>query len=114
MQSKLSKFALAAVAGALITTGAAGTATAAGSSWHQGSHGRVMANGGLYVRAHRNTDSRIVGRNANGTIVTIKCKANGESVGGNRRWYKLESPIRGWSSARYIETQGRSPEWCDH
>ncbi|MDI5961945.1 SH3 domain-containing protein [Streptomyces sp. SL13] len=110
MQSKLSRIALAAAAGAMVTVSVAGTATAAGSAWE--AKGRVTANGGLFVRARPDTGSRVVGWHAQGSIVSIKCKENGGNVHGNRLWYQLSDHTFGWSSARYIQNLGRSPEWC--
>ncbi len=113
MQSKLSKITLAAVAGVLVTAGVAGTATAADSAWSKDYKGRVTANGGLNVRTRPTTDSRIVGSNPTGRVVTIECKVNGDNVGGNRIWYKLTNAPRGYSSARYIDNIGQAPKWCD-
>ncbi len=110
LQSKLSKIALCVAAGAMVTAGVADTAVAAESA--SGYKGRVIANGGLFVRARPNTHSRIVGWHARGSIVTIKCKVNGENIGGNPRWYLLNDGTYGWSAARYIRNIGPAPRWC--
>ncbi|MEU1628581.1 SH3 domain-containing protein [Streptomyces sp. NPDC020096] len=84
-------------------------------NWHHGFQGRVIAHGGLNVREMPTTHSRIVGFNAEGSLVSIRCKVNGEWIKGNPRWYKLTDKTHGWSSARYIRNVGPAPDWChDH
>ncbi|MGW7003184.1 SH3 domain-containing protein [Streptomyces sp. NPDC054933] len=84
-------------------------------NWRHDFQGRVIAHGGLNVREMPTTHSRIVGLNAEGSLVSIHCKVNGEWIKGNPRWYKLTGKTHGWSSARYILNVGPAPEWChDH
>ncbi|MBY8886745.1 SH3 domain-containing protein [Streptomyces sp. PTM05] len=111
LQSKLSKVALAAAAGTMIAGTVAGTAVAADNAWGP-YKGRVIANGGLFVRERPTTNSRVVGWHAKGSVVGIKCKVNGQNVNGNPRWYKLTDGTYGWSAARYIVNIGPAPRWC--
>jgi len=111
VQSKLSKLALGAVTGAVLAGSVAGPAVAAERAMTY--RGRVIANGGLYVRTQPNTNSRVIGWHAQGSIVSIKCKVNGENINGNRLWYLLTDDSYGWSSARYIQNIGPAPRWCN-
>ncbi|GAA1913752.1 SH3 domain-containing protein [Streptantibioticus ferralitis] len=82
---------------------------------HHYFQGRIIAHGGLNVRKQPTTHSHIIGLNPEGSLVTIRCKVNGEWINGNPRWYKLADKTHGWSAARYIRNVGRAPDWClDH
>ncbi|MGP3689806.1 SH3 domain-containing protein [Streptomyces sp. IBSNAI002] len=51
--------------------------------------GKVVSKGPLKVRSKPNTRSRIVGQVYPNRTVEIECKQYGESVDGNRVWYRL-------------------------
>ncbi|MFE3558080.1 SH3 domain-containing protein [Streptomyces sp. NPDC059193] len=51
--------------------------------------GKVVSKGPLKVRSKANTRSRIVGQVYPNRTVEIECKQYGESVDGNRVWYRL-------------------------
>ncbi|MGR4878604.1 SH3 domain-containing protein [Streptomyces sp. LARHCF249] len=53
--------------------------------------GKVVSHGPLKVRSKPTTDSRIVGEVYPNRTVEIRCKKYGESVDGNRLWYRLYS-----------------------
>lgn len=73
--------------------------------------GRVIAQSGLHVRAEPSTDASSVAILANAVSVRITCKAPGETIDGNSRWYKLGSGR--WVSARYVDNIGATPGWCE-
>ncbi|MFD4046290.1 SH3 domain-containing protein [Streptomyces sp. NPDC058611] len=52
--------------------------------------GRVVSKGPLKVRSKPSTRSRIVGQVYPNRKVEIECKKYGESVDGNRLWYRLD------------------------
>ncbi|MFD3327310.1 SH3 domain-containing protein [Streptomyces sp. NPDC058701] len=52
--------------------------------------GRVVSKGPLKVRSKPSTRSRIVGQVYPNHRVEIECKKYGESVDGNRLWYRLD------------------------
>lgn len=53
--------------------------------------GRVVSRGPLKVRSQPSTRARIVGQVYPDRTVEIRCKKYGESVDGNRVWYRLYS-----------------------
>ncbi|MCK7626054.1 SH3 domain-containing protein [Streptomyces sp. RS10V-4] len=109
--------AVVASAGLLCGVLGTGPAAAAGpppsTGGHGPYHGRVIAKPGLVLRTGPGTGYRAVGSAPYGTVVTIVCKVNGQNVGGNPRWYKLDARRNTWGSARYISTLGAAPAWCD-
>jgi uncharacterized protein YraI len=112
LQSTFGKIALTAATGFLTAATAAGAASAMpsdGPYW-----GKVIAHNGLNVRSGPSTHYRVVGSLHDGQVVGIKCKVNGQNVGGNPRWYKLSDGryIGGFSAARYIKNLGPAPEFC--
>lgn len=72
--------------------------------------GRVIAQQGVNVRKTPNTKYKPIRSVPYGAIVGIKCKANGEIVDGNPRWYLLEKG--GWVAARWVENVNGIPPWC--
>jgi uncharacterized protein YraI len=72
--------------------------------------GRVVSQVPLNVRSGPGIHHWIVGSLGNGSRVRIECKADGSSVHGNYRWYKLAGRV-GWVSARYVHNHGSVP-WC--
>ncbi|MEU9304135.1 SH3 domain-containing protein [Streptomyces sp. NPDC048269] len=78
----------AAVADAAPTTDTASRRTAAAAD---GRHaiGKVVSKGSLKVRSKPTTRSQSVGQLKPNRRVEIECKKYGESVDGNRIWYRL-------------------------
>lgn len=77
---------------------------------YQATAGRVVSPVPLNVRSGPGIHHWIVGSLGNGSRVRIACKADGSSVHGNYRWYKLAGRV-GWVSARYVHRHGSVP-WC--
>ncbi|KUL38828.1 hypothetical protein ADL22_16290 [Streptomyces sp. NRRL F-4489] len=106
----------AAVASAALLCGVLGAGPAAAAAPPPGAHGtyqgRVIAKTGLVLRSGPGTGYRAVGSLPYGTVVTLVCKVNGQNVGGNPRWYKLDAGRPAWGAARYITTLGEAPAWC--
>ncbi|MFD8330448.1 SH3 domain-containing protein [Streptomyces lydicus] len=75
-------------------------------------HGRVATPSGvdLNVRSGPSTAYRVVGTLRDGSVQSLRCKANGSSVHGNERWYKLPHH-RGYVSAHYVHAF-RAVPWC--
>jgi len=72
--------------------------------------GRVVADGGLNVRAEPNANSAVVGSLANGATVNIGSRAVGSIVNGNSYWFHVGN---GYVSAYYIEiTSNNGAAWC--
>lgn len=76
--------------------------------------GRVISRGPLKVRSRPTTRSEVLGQVQPNRRVEIECKSYGESVDGNRIWYRLrneygagpEAKAYGkerWVAARYVE-----------
>ncbi|MFL4492540.1 SH3 domain-containing protein [Streptomyces sp. VTCC 41912] len=99
----------------VLGTGTAAAARPAGATAGGGlgpSKGRVIAKNGLELRDGPGTAYRAVGSLPYGTVVTLRCKVNGENVHGNPRWYEVGEGRITWLSARYVETLGTAPRWC--
>lgn len=73
--------------------------------------GRVIANGGLTIRSAPSIHTSNRGMVAKWATITIACKVDGTSVGGNRLWYRLSNG-RGWVAARYVVNIGAAPRYC--
>ncbi|MFS8197632.1 SH3 domain-containing protein [Streptomyces sp. CWNU-52B] len=73
--------------------------------------GRVIARPAVNVRQNPNTSRPPVRSIPYGTVVELKCKANGEVVDGNPRWYLLKDKS-GWVAARWIENITAAPGPC--
>ncbi|MFF5371539.1 SH3 domain-containing protein [Streptomyces sp. NPDC013187] len=88
-----------------------------GNGDHQGRHdqrlyrGVVTANT-LALRSAPNRGSRIIRFAHRGDVVSIFCKAGGETVKGNPLWYLLTDGTWAWGAARYIDNIGPAPRWC--
>lgn len=65
----------------------------------------------LTKRVAPTTAAASAGTLARGAGVDIICKLEGQSVGGNNRWYYLTDSR--WVAARYVENVGRAPGWCN-
>lgn len=126
LQSTFSKLGLAAATGALALATVAtpalaapptnpapetstNTATKARPAYYKG---RVIARSGLLIRTGPSQRHRVVGALPYGTIVNIVCKANGQNINGNPRWYLLSTGKWAWGAARYIANIGQPPHWC--
>ncbi|WP_159047838.1 SH3 domain-containing protein [Streptomyces sp. WM6378] len=73
---------------------------------------KVVANGGVWIHQEANTTSKRLGLLPMGMATAPKCKKIGQSVGGNRIWYKLGAGKEGWVSARYVQNLSRVP-YCN-
>ncbi|MGW1725446.1 SH3 domain-containing protein [Streptomyces sp. NPDC002306] len=74
--------------------------------------GVVTAHGGLLLRSRPDRGGQVIGRAAEGAIVSIFCKYGGETVDGNPLWYLLTDGTWAWGAARYIDNIGPAPRWC--
>lgn len=100
-----------AVVGAVAAAPAAQAAVPAEAGYrYQATAGHVVSQVPLNVRYGPGTRHGIVGSLDSGSRVWIACKADGASVHGNYRWYKLAGR-GGWVSARYVNNRGFVP-WC--
>lgn len=106
--------------GGVLTVAALGTtaeATPSGRSGHPASdpdrpvRGTVVARGDLNLREQPTTHARVVGSLAPGDQDRVECVVRGQKVFGDRHWYWL-ADARGWVSAVYIDTDGRSVPHC--
>ncbi|QKG27030.1 hypothetical protein [Actinomadura verrucosospora] len=64
--------------------------------------GLVTSHHRLAIRARPTTHSRVLGHLHPGQIVDIKCWARGQSVHGDRTWYRLGISTPEWVAGRYI------------
>ncbi|WP_329121959.1 hypothetical protein [Streptomyces sp. NBC_01465] len=64
--------------------------------------GRVTSRTELHVRKSATTASASVKELRPGSVISLYCKKNGQSVGGNPIWYMLGDGS-GWVSARYVD-----------
>ncbi|MBP5868543.1 SH3 domain-containing protein [Streptomyces sp. LBUM 1478] len=109
----------AGITGGVLTVTALGTASAAvdrpavrSHAGHEGSvRGTVVARGDLNLREQPTTHSRVVGYLAPGSHARVDCVVRGQKVFGDRHWYWL-ADVRGWASAVYVDTHGRSVPAC--
>lgn len=62
------------------------------------------------VRVAPNTKDASVRTLKKGAGVDIICKAKGQGVNGNNRWYWTTD--RRWVTAAYVDNVGRAPGWC--
>ncbi|MBD9701721.1 SH3 domain-containing protein [Streptomyces caniscabiei] len=107
--SALRALVAAGITGGVLAVSALGT-TAAGAS--DGSvRGTVVSGGDLNLRAQPTTDSRVVGSLAPGSRAVVDCAVRGQKVFGDPHWYWL-GDVRGWASAVYVDTHGRSVPNC--
>ena len=105
----------AGITGGVLTVSALGTASAAVDRSHgdqEGSvRGTIVARGDLNLREQPTTHSRVVGFLAPGSQARVDCVVRGQKVFGDRHWYWL-ADARGWASAVYVDTHGRSVPVC--
>ncbi|MFI9754853.1 SH3 domain-containing protein [Streptomyces collinus] len=66
----------------------------------------------LALRSAPNRGSQIIRFAHRGDVVSIFCKAGGETVQGNPLWYLLTDGTWAWGAARYIDNIGPAPRWC--
>ncbi|MFC0842652.1 SH3 domain-containing protein [Streptomyces noboritoensis] len=71
--------------------------------------GKVVANGGLWVRQDATTASKRLNLLPQGTVTALQCKKNGQNVDGNRLWYKVGAGKPGWVAARYVQNLAPVP-----
>ncbi|MER6631476.1 SH3 domain-containing protein [Streptomyces sp. NPDC000987] len=136
LRSPLARLAIAAAAGALVTSAVATPALA--DDWGQddgqssgqyegqyedssgqydgGRHDRfargVVTASTLLLRSAPNRGSQVIRVAHRGEHVSIFCKTTGESVQGDRLWYLLPDGTWAWGAARFIEVIGAPPRWC--
>ncbi|GAA4227800.1 hypothetical protein GCM10022254_16370 [Actinomadura meridiana] len=65
--------------------------------------GKVISHSRLAIRAKPTTNSMRYGWLRPGEIVDIKCWSRGQSVQGNRRWYRLGISTPEWVAGKYIK-----------
>lgn len=65
----------------------------------------------LTKRVAPTTAAGSAGTLAKGKTVKIICKIDGQSVGGNKRWYYLTDGR--WVAARYVSNVGAAPGFCN-
>ncbi|MVO90901.1 SH3 domain-containing protein [Streptomyces sp. p1417] len=74
--------------------------------------GRITAKGGLLLRDSPTRGSKVVRHEPHGKVVHIFCKARGQYVHHNDRWYLLTDGTWAWGAAHYIANIGPAPRWC--
>ncbi|MFD7096638.1 SH3 domain-containing protein [Streptomyces xanthophaeus] len=72
--------------------------TAAGAAAYRSVIGKVVSRGALTVRSKPTTRSESVGKVYPNRTVEIDCKKYGESVDGNRIWYRLADGTDDWQN----------------
>ncbi|MEU9109999.1 SH3 domain-containing protein [Streptomyces xanthophaeus] len=72
--------------------------TAVGAAAYRSVTGKVVSRGALTVRSKPTTRSESVGRVYPNRTVEIDCKKYGESVDGNRIWYRLADRTDDWQN----------------
>ncbi|BBC33011.1 hypothetical protein SGFS_043050 [Streptomyces graminofaciens] len=116
LRSLLVRFGIAAAGGALVALAATTPAAANGPREHHDNHprttkGTVTARTGLLLRSAPNRGGAVLGFKPYGATVNIFCRAQGQTIDGNRFWYLLTDGTWAWGSARYIAT-ARTPRLC--
>ncbi|MFE9170516.1 SH3 domain-containing protein [Streptomyces kebangsaanensis] len=140
-RSPLTRLALAAVVGALLTTAAAAPAVAGdgrggtpggsggspgaeahrAAARHAGAHGDryprfhrgiVAVRGGVALHSRPEFRSRVLRIARPGEVVWIYCRTLGQDVHGSRVWYLLADRAWAWAPARAIATTWPPPRWC--
>ncbi|KND27272.1 MULTISPECIES: SH3 domain-containing protein [Streptomyces] len=111
----LMRFGIAAAGGALVAFAATTPAVGAGQEDPRKSKqivkGEVVARTGLILRSAPTRGGAVVRVAPYGEIVKIYCRADGQTVNGNRQWYLLVDGTWAWGSARYIDAF-RTPRTC--
>jgi hypothetical protein len=111
----LMRFGIAAAGGALVAFAATTPAVGAGQEDPRKSKqivtGEVIARAGLILRSAPTRGGAVVRVAPYGEIVKIYCRADGQSVDGNRQWYLLVDGTWAWGSARYIDAF-KTPRTC--
>ncbi|GAA4227742.1 hypothetical protein GCM10022254_16180 [Actinomadura meridiana] len=74
--------------------------------------GKVISHSRLAIRAKPTRNSTRYGWLLPGEIVDIKCWARGQSVQGNRRWYRLGISTPEWVAGKYIKIVKGKVEHC--
>ncbi|QYX78737.1 SH3 domain-containing protein [Streptomyces akebiae] len=114
--SALRTLVAAGITGGVLAVSALGT-TAAAHSGHadrdsdDSVRGTIVARGDLNLREQPTTHSRVVGFLAPGSHTAVDCEVRGQKVFGDPHWYWL-GDARGWVSAVYVDTHGRSVPNC--
>ncbi|MEU3465496.1 SH3 domain-containing protein [Streptomyces sp. NPDC006733] len=71
--------------------------------------GKIVANGGLWVRQEATTTSKRLNLLPQGAVVALQCKKVGQTVDGNKLWYRLGAGKPGWVAARYVQNLSAVP-----
>ncbi|MFF7978508.1 SH3 domain-containing protein [Streptomyces sp. NPDC007901] len=74
--------------------------------------GVVTAQNGIWLLDRPDRGSGRVRFVRRGTEVFITCRTIGESVYGDRVWYRVADGTWAWGPAHYIDTAGDTPRWC--
>jgi uncharacterized repeat protein (TIGR01451 family) len=69
---------------------------------------KVTSRQPLHIRKGPGTDHKITGKLQPHTFVAVTCRTNGQSVDGNRTWYRLADG-RGWIPGRFTATKENIP-----
>ncbi|MEU9374329.1 hypothetical protein AB0D94_11230 [Streptomyces sp. NPDC048255] len=72
--------------------------TVAGGSEYRSVIGKVVSRGPLKIRSKPTTRSESLGEVYPNRTVEIECKKRGESVDGNRIWYRLQEKWNEWEN----------------
>lgn len=65
--------------------------------------GKVVSRVALRIRERQTSNSPSLGLLEPGTIVTLRCKVDGQNVGGNDLWYRLGGGRTGYVAARFVQ-----------
>ncbi|MFD9862526.1 SH3 domain-containing protein [Streptomyces alboflavus] len=101
-----------ALAAATVLTAAPGAAADDANNNPPIYKGRVTAKTGLLLRDAPTRGSKVIRSEPYGKVVHIFCKARGEYVHHNDRWYLLTDGTWAWGAAHYIANIGPAPRWC--
>ncbi|MGV9882735.1 SH3 domain-containing protein [Streptomyces sp. NPDC003006] len=116
----------AACAAAVLTAGSAAATTATATAVSPASPtspvspanndssviwGTVVSGPDLKVRDEPSTGGAIVAKLPYGSQDRVECVTHGTAVHGDPHWYWLTG-VRGWASAAYVDTGGRSVPSC--
>jgi hypothetical protein len=111
----LMRFGIAAAGGALVAFAATTPAVGAGQEDPRKSKqtvkGEVVTRTGLILRSAPTRGGAVVRVAPYGEIVSIYCRADGQTVDGDRQWYLLVDGTWAWGSARYIDAI-KTPRTC--
>ncbi|PWI10798.1 hypothetical protein DIZ27_10420 [Streptomyces sp. NWU339] len=85
---------------------------AGGNHGDRGKFKGVVTAHSLALRSSPHRGSRVIRYAHKGEVLSIYCKAGGDSVQGNSLWYLLTDGTWAWGPARHIDNIGPAPRWC--